>query len=120
MTRTLTFNGADGQDRFDKIWEGFLFGTRAEQGRRQGAPDREIQRRRAGLGKKLKGISVETKRVIAGVVTYRDVAADAILSLTQPEHDLLVKTMEETDWLPEHLDDAYAVIDWVSAADKVS
>jgi hypothetical protein len=119
MLRVLVFEGEKAQDKFDKIWEGFLFGTRGEQSRRQGqAPDGEKNRRRGKITKKLKGISTESKRRIAGDITYRDLIEPAVLELEQQELELLSKTMEETDWVPEQMDLAYEIIDWVSAADK--
>jgi len=120
MERVLRFEGDGAQDKFDKVWEGFTFGTRLDQQRRQsqGAPDKELQRRRASLARKLKGMTVESKRIIAGNVAYRDLVDECELVLDQQELALLVKTMEETEWLPEHLDVAFGIIDWVDAADK--
>lgn len=119
MLRVLKFEGEKAQSKFDKVWEGFLFGTRAAQERsRQNGPDRELQRKRSKITAKLKKGSEESKRVIAGGITYRDVFPGVHVKLEQQELDLLVKTMEETDWLPEHLDDAFEAIDWVAAADK--
>lgn len=119
MLRVLKFEGDGAQEKFDKVWEGFLFGTRSDQGRKQGAPPNvEVQRRRAKLTRKLKEMSQEGNRKIAGDIKYRELKTPE-LALEQQELELLVKTMEEADWVPEQLDLAFDVIDWVSAADKV-
>jgi hypothetical protein len=120
MLRVVDFSEAkDPQVYFDKVWEGHLFGTRSEQQRRQG-PDVEKARKRAKITRKLKAISVESKRRIVGDIFYRDLSiADApTLSLAQSEHELLTKTMEEAEWMPEHADVAFEVIDWIGAAEK--
>lgn len=119
MVRVLRF-GADDQDKFDKIWEGFVIGTRVAQNRAQGsAPNVATSRLRAKLSRKLKGISKESDRAITVGILYRELeTAPRNLLLEQPELELLVKTMEEVEWLPETADIAFDVIDWVSAADK--
>lgn len=119
MLRVIKFEGEKAQEKFDKVWEGFLFGTRAESSRRQGqAPDVAKQRQRARMTKKLKAISTESKKVIVGSVMSRDVVKDAVLELEQNDLELLIKTMEEAEWNPEHLDDAFDTIDWLSASEK--
>lgn len=120
MLRVVTFTGENAQEKFDKIWEGFLAGGRAAQGRRAGqAPEVAQQRIMARISRKLKAISVEGQRVIAATLKYREVNADAKLELEQPDLEQLLKLLETAEWHPEELDNAFEVIDWLAAAEKV-
>lgn len=115
MLRKLDFEG--NQERFDLLWQGWLFGVRAEQTRNR-EPNREVARRRASVSRKLKKVSTESKRALVGTLTHRDLI-EHVVTFEQPELELLIKTLEEADWMPEVADDAFDMIDWVSAAEKV-
>lgn len=117
MLRVLNFEG--NQKRFDLLWEGWVFGTKAAQFRAK-EPNVATSRLRAKISRKLKLVSTEGKRTIVQDIKHRELLDSAYtsLQLEQPEHDLLVKTLEETEWSPESIDDAFDMIDWVSAADK--
>jgi hypothetical protein len=115
MLRRLVFTE---QKKFDYVWEGWLMGTRAAQARDR-TPNVEVSRRRAKISRKLKGASEESKRTIVGDLKHRDVVDSPEVFFEVPEYELLVKTLEETDWSPESIDIAFDVIDWVTCADKV-
>lgn len=117
MLRVVTFTGEGSQKKFDRVWEGWLFGTRAAQQRNR-EPNVEVARRRAKISRKLQGVSEESKRIIVGDVHHRDLKAEAEIHFEQPELDLLVKTLEEADWMPEAAPEAFDVIDWLSASEK--
>jgi hypothetical protein len=122
MQRLLVFEGEKAQEKFDKVWEGFVFGSKAAQARRQPTgqpPNKEEQRRSADILRKLKAVSTEGSRIIVGGVKYRELGSVAqAVRLTQPEHESLVKILNETEWNPEVLDEVFDVIDWVDAAEK--
>lgn len=117
MNRTLSFAGTDeDRERFALLYKGFVIGGNHVQERavaeRLGPRSREERRISASVQRKLRALSKNG-------ASDRNVEleeAGGTITLTQPEHELVMTFLKACPWSTQEDIEATDLMDWVMAA----
>lgn len=108
--RIITFKSGEvkSQKRFELLYGAMLLGGQ-QPGARGGI---EVLRREARILDALDAISTPE----SGNEETRSVVIDSVLSLQQPDFELLKKRLEEAPWLPKIARNVVDAVDWLGTA----
>jgi hypothetical protein len=112
MTRVLTFEGPRGPKRFELLYTALM-----SAGDGKGDRSAATIRKEARLFDAFDEISETNPDAIPGNVARR-LVKPAALTVSQEDHELLVKYAETTPWAPRASREAVDLWDWLSAAER--